>query len=54
MSVYTISFDAVKPLPWIIAGIVAAVGFALFRLTFPTVRKAWDEVFSQAMAKLNG
>lgn len=54
MSVYTISFDAVKPLPWIIAGIVAAVGFALFRLTFPTVRKAWDEVYLQAMAKLNG
>lgn len=53
MSVYTITFDAVKPLPWIIAGVVAAGGFALCRLTFPTVRKVWDEVFLEAMAKLN-
>lgn len=54
MSVYTITFDAVKPLPWIIAGIVAVVGFALFRLTIPIVKKAWDEIFLQAMTKLGG
>lgn len=54
MSVYTITFDAVEPLPWIIAGSVATVGFVLFRLTFPAVRKAWDEVSAQAAEKLTG
>ena len=54
MSVFSITFDASKPIPWIIASIVAVGGFVLFRLTFPFVRNAWDEANLQAMAKLNG
>ena len=53
MSVFTITFDAAKPLPWITAAVVAIGGFALFRLTFTPVKQAWEEVNLQAMSKLS-
>ena len=43
MTLFWISFDSHSPVPWIIAGIVAVLCFAIVRATAPVLRDAWAE-----------
>ena len=50
-SPFGIRVDAVTVTPWIVAVLLAAGGFWLFRLTWPVVGAAWHDAFALAHAK---
>ncbi|MBM1462096.1 branched-chain amino acid ABC transporter permease, partial [Sulfitobacter mediterraneus] len=43
MTLFWTTFDSHTVMPWLIAGIVAAVGLGVARATAPAMKEAWDE-----------
>ncbi|MBM1635119.1 branched-chain amino acid ABC transporter permease [Sulfitobacter mediterraneus] len=43
MTLFWTTFDSHTILPWLIAGVVAAVGLGVARATAPAMKEAWDE-----------
>jgi len=43
MTLFWTTFDSHTVMPWLIAGIIAAVGLGVARATAPAMKEAWDE-----------
>ena len=48
MTFFHVPLDAAAVLPWIVALLLIAVGFWLFRLSWPVVGRAWTEAAAAA------
>ncbi len=46
-SVFHVTLDCASALPWVVAAILIAGGFWLFRMTWPVVGAAWRDAFAQ-------